>query len=295
MNKTLPCLLAIALTASVSAEPVSLSGYEAFQARQKSTCGTTEEGVTRYGIFEGRTYTRIPGEKDRHIFDVLGINVRHCRVLEDKVRGKGFRSVSREIMIYMDPSTGDVINTWNNPWTGEDIEVMHVANDPVNMRAIQWQRDENGEPSASWSGKHNGDVIVSSAEVPLFYKNPLAGEFQEYVGGTYHAMEIFNTFYDSKKFLDTKIAAIGQSNLAWARVAKFLPWMKMGDRPGLNVFNASGFSTFDKNKIPAKLVKILDEQYPLYWTPPPLDDDRANETTWSVFKKLIESRASQSE
>ncbi|MFO0510744.1 MAG: DUF1838 family protein, partial [Gammaproteobacteria bacterium] len=42
----------------------------------KLTCGTTEQGVTRYGMWEGRMYSRIPGEKDRHIFDVVGINTR---------------------------------------------------------------------------------------------------------------------------------------------------------------------------------------------------------------------------
>ncbi|MGI9236017.1 MAG: DUF1838 family protein, partial [Woeseiaceae bacterium] len=53
------------------------------------------------------------------------------------------------------------------------------------------------------------------------------------------------------------------------------------------IFNATGFSTFDKNLIPEKLAAILSEHYPLYWTPPPLDDERPNETSWTVFKKHL--------
>jgi len=67
----------------------------------------------------------------------------------------------------------------------------------------------------------------------------------------------------------------------------------MGSRPGLMVFNASGFSTFDKSKIPSALVKILDERYPSYWTPPPTDDVRANETSWTVFQKRLEGSSSE--
>ena len=271
-------------------EELTLTGSDAFTAMQKTTCGTTEQGVTRYGVFEGRTYSRVPGEKDRHLFDVLGINVRQCIVFTDEVRGRGFRSVSREIMVYMDPESGEVIDTWTNPWTGDEISVIHVANDPVNMRAPRYERDENGESTLEMPLRHYGGVVARSAEIPLFYKNPLGGEYQPYVGGTYHAMEIFNSFYDSERLLDNDEASIGQSHLGWSRVAKWLPWLEMGDRAGIMVFNASGFSTFDKERIPQRLAEILDERYPEYWTPPPLDDSRPNETSWTVFKKYIDAQ-----
>lgn len=276
------------LSTSLFAEELVLHGYDAFQARQKTTCGTIEEGRTRYGIFEGRAYSRVAGEEDRVLFKVLGINVRHCSVVVDQIRGKGFRSVSREIMVYMDPTNGEVIDSWKNPWTEKEIAVMHVANDPVSMSAYRYERDAKGKPSEDWVAQRNGDVVVSSAEIPLFYKNPLGGEFQEYVGGTYHAMEIFNSFYDAEKLLNTEVKSIGQSNLGWSRVAKWLPWMEMGDRPGLMIFNASGFSTFDKQRIPKKMMTILQDRYPNYLTPPPLNDKRPNETSWTVFKKLLQ-------
>ncbi|MEM7501709.1 MAG: DUF1838 family protein [Pseudomonadota bacterium] len=280
------------LVSSALAEEITLSGTDAFLAMQKTTCGTTEEGRTRYGVFEGRTYSRVPGEKDRHLFNVLGINVRQCAVLSDPERGRGFRSVSREIMVYMDPESGDIIDSWMNPWTGEEIDVIHVANDPVNMRAARYERDDEGNSSLEMTLRHYGNVVARSAEIPLFYTNPLGGEYQPYIGGTYHAMEIFNSFYNAERLLDNGRESIGQSHLGWSRVAKWLPWLEMGDRAGIMVFNASGFSTFDKERIPSRLVQILDERYPNYWTPPPLDDSRPNETSWTVFKKYIDTKES---
>lgn len=286
-------LAAMLMSTTASAENVTLTGTDAFLATQKTICGTTDQGMPRYGVFEGRTYSRVPGEKDRHLFNVLGINVRHCMTMEDDVRGRGFRSFGREIMVYMDPETNEILDTWENPWSGEEVSVMHVANDPVNLRAAMWELDENGEAAMEMTVRHYGDIIARSSEIPLFYTNPLGGDYQPYIGGTYHAMEIFNSFYNAEKLLDNDVSSIGQSHLGWSRVAKWLPWFKMGDRAGVMVFNASGFSTFDKSKVPARLVEILDERYPLYWEPPELGDDRPNETSWTVFKKFAEAQQSE--
>jgi hypothetical protein len=289
-------LLATALTAPPALADDDLLGPAATREgdaavlwNTKLTCGTTEQGVTRYGMWEGRMFSRIPGEKDRHIFDVVGINTRQCERHKDPVRGEGYRSVSREIMVYLDPATGEIIDQWKNPWTGETVEVIHVANDPVNMRAPSFARDATGKP-ARVTLRQYGDLLVSSREVPLFYENPLAGAYQDYIGGKYHAMEIFNTFYSAADFLAPKGPRISPSRLAWQRVSGLLPWMRMGDRPGVMIFNATGFSTFDRAQISPKLMQILQTRYPEYLTPPPLGDARPNATTWTITKDWIDAK-----
>ena len=289
-------LLATALTAPPALADDDLLGPAATREgdaavlwNTKLTCGTTEQGVTRYGMWEGRMFSRIPGEKDRHIFDVVGINTRQCERHKDPVRGEGYRSVSREIMVYLDPATGEIIDQWKNPWTGETVEVIHVANDPVNMRAPSFARDATGKP-ARVTLRQYGDLLVASREVPLFYENPLAGAYQDYIGGKYHAMEIFNTFYSAADFLAPKGPRISPSRLAWQRVSGLLPWMRMGDRPGVMIFNATGFSTFDRAQISPKLMQILQTRYPEYLTPPPLGDARPNATTWTITKDWIDAK-----
>ena len=289
-------LLATALTAPPALADDDLLGPAATREgdaavlwNTKLTCGTTEQGVTRYGMWEGRMFSRIPGEKDRHIFDVVGINTRQCERHKDPVRGEGYRSVSREIMVYLDPATGEIIDQWKNPWTGETVEVIHVANDPVNMRAPSFARDATGKP-ARVTLRQYGDLLVASREVPLFYENPLAGAYQDYIGGKYHAMEIFNTFYSAADFLAPKGPRISPSRLAWQRVSGLLPWLRMGDRPGVMIFNATGFSTFDRAQISPKLMQILQTRYPEYLTPPPLGDARPNATTWTITKDWIDAK-----
>jgi len=278
-----------AASAQLLTSEVTRTGADAVTWGAKMTCGTTEQGVTRYGMWEGKLYSRAPGERDRHIFDVFGINTRQCARLTDPVRGAGYRSVSREIMVYLDPVTGAIIDEWQNPWTGEKVGVIHVANDPVNMRRPSFAVRDDGTP-ASVALRQYEDTLVSSSEIPLFYDNPLTGDYQDYVGGKYHAMEIFNTFYTAADFLDANKKRVSDSRLAWQRVSGWLPWMKMGDRPGVMIFNATGFSTFDKAKISPKLMQVLESRFPLYLSPPPLDDARPNETTWTITKKAIDQQ-----
>ena len=272
---------------SLNANEIEMTGETAFLAYQKMICGTTEEGVTRYGTWEGRAYSRVPGEKDRHIFNVIGINIRQCMKTNDDIQGRGFRSLSREIQMYLDPTTNEVIDTWKNPWTERKIEVLHVANDPVNMRAISYEFDGEGNSSRKMKARRYGDVIASPTEIPLFYNNALGGEYQKYVGGMYHAMEIFNSFYNAEKLINNSVTNIGESHGGWTRVAQWLPWMEMGDKPGLMIFNASVFNTFELEKVSERLINILENRYPSYLEPPPLNDDRPNETSWTVFKKRL--------
>lgn len=264
-------------------------GDEALVWSAKLTCGTTEAGVTRYGMWEGKLYSRAPGERDRHLFNVIGINTRQCERHQDPTRGAGFRSVSREIMVYLDPQTNEIIDTWKNPWTGETVEVIHVANDPVNMRTPTFARTADGKPLVV-SLRQYDDALVSSREVPLFYENPMGGAYQEYVGGTYHAMEIFNTYYRTADFTDTRRTRIGESRISWQRISSWLPWMKMRDRPGIMIFNATGFSSFDRSRIPPRLMGVLQSRYPEYLAAPALGDPRENATTWTVTKKQIDTQ-----
>lgn len=284
-------IIVIALMVVASAVPSLANevfeGEQAHEMLRKMYCGTLEDGKTRFGTWEGRAYSRVQGEKDRHLFNVIGINTRQCATVEDPEKGEGFRSVSREVMFYLDPETDEIIDSWENPFTGETVEVVHVANDPVNMRAPAFAVGRNGKP-LKIEFQRSGDVLVSRAEVPLFYTNPLAGDYQKYVGGAYHAMEIFDTFFDADEMIDGE--SITMSRLAWARISQWLPWMEMGSRPGLMIVNATGFSTFDLDDLSDSLIADLKERYPLYLTPPPLDDARPNETSWTVFKKHLESR-----
>jgi hypothetical protein len=265
---------------------------ELFRTQLKASCSTVQGKTTLYW-WSGRMWSRVPGEPHKHLFNVHGMNVRQCLVKTDPVQGLCYHSVSREVMFYLDPKTDEVLRTWNNPWTGEEVPVIHVANDPVNMRPGVWfcSRDKDGKP-VERDGMFVKDELVleGGGAARLFYKNPLAGEYQDYVGGAYHAMEFGTTAIPVSSAQDPRITEFQDSVISWGRISRWIPWMKMGDREGLVIFHTAGMRLDNYAQLPQVVRAEIELNYPQYREPPPLTDERPNETSWTVFKKYIDGR-----
>jgi Protein of unknown function (DUF1838) len=255
---------------------------------ERKIASSLKDGEECVYYWEGNVYTRMAGEKDRHLFKYWGMNVRASKGFTDPEKGYGYRHVSREVVFYLDPKTNEVVRKWTNPWTNEEVEVFHVANDPVNSRDVNWARGERGP--AKFRGRESEGKFMYTSEIPLFYSNPLGGEYQDHVGGTYQAMEIFNFIVDKDELLDpSKDKAFPV--IAWTRISKFLPWMKMGDRQGYMIFSGTGKKMVGGYAaMPAGIRAEIEKNYPIYKNAPPTDDKRPNETSWTHFKKLMEER-----
>lgn len=296
--KFMPLLLASAgLAAASLAAPAAAQMLDpakpedALQISKRLQCGVSEDKPAVYH-WSGNIYGRSPGQPDKLLFKGEGMNIRRCVEVSDPVQGKGWRLVSREIMLMLDPATGEVLNEWTNPYTGQKVSVMHIHNDPVNGRP-NFARSADGTPYRIGALRESGPWVFMPFEAPLFYTNPLQGAYQKYVGGTYHAMEIFD-FAALKSELYNAKTPTAYPMVSWIRISQWAPWMEMGDRPGQMVFNAMGRKLpggFEE--LPEVLKKEIRANYPIYEEAPPKDDARPNETTWSKFKTLMEAKKAQ--
>ncbi len=259
---------------------------DAVEIMRRTQCAAVDGQPAVYR-WEGRAYGRREGEPDRLLFRLEGMNIRTCVRVTDPVRGVGFRQVSREIMLYLDAQTGAVLRTWTNPYTNQTVDVMQVANDPVNGRPT-YPRGADGSPYRV-NLSVMGNTAFMPVEVPLFYNNPLAGDYQEYVGNRYHAMEIFNFSGPARDMLDTSIPTAHPA-VAWVRISDWMPWMQMQGRQGQMVFNAVGTKLGSFAELPDVMRNEIATHYPTYTAPPPGDDARPNETTWTVFQRWVAER-----
>jgi hypothetical protein len=263
---------------------------DALKANRKIHCSLTDgESVTM--SWQGRVYSRVLGERDRLLFGVLGMNVRACTTVRDAGGGYGYHMVSREIMLYLDPATGQLLRKWKNPWTGKEVDVIHVANDPVNSRP-QFAKGADGR-EFTFPGTVQDGMVSMAMEIPLFYTNPLAGDYQEYVGGLYHAMEIFQFFTSESDLRDATKPRVENLSIGWVRVAQWLPWMEMGSLSGQMIVAATGRSLKAWSDLPPLMKAEIQSTYPAYTTAPPADDARPNETSWTYFKKVLDARKKQ--
>ena len=283
------CALALGLASSlVGAAELDLNAREGVVAANRKIQCSMVDGEEKTYVWHGRGYSRVRGERDRHLFDLLGMNVRQCGTVKNDKGEEGYRMVSREIMLYLDPKTGKPFETWENPWTGETVEVIHVANDPVNGRP-NFGRGRDGKVQ-KMPMKTLGEFWQMSIEVPLFYHNVLGGNYQKYVGGTYHATEIFD-FYGVHEDLVSPDNTSVNAGVAWVRIAEWLPWMEMNGREGMLYFNAQGVKLNSWDELPQLMKDQIAKNYPEYTNAPPLDDKRPNETSWTYFKKIFDQRA----
>ena len=291
------------IVAALAAQPPATAGdaspelqpdtpQGAFQLEMALGCGSSNPKSPQYYWWTGQVYGRRAGEPDRHLFNVQGVNPRACRLLDDPARGgRGYQAAARELMLYLDPVSNDLLKTWKNPWTGEDVEVIHMLNDPASMREPRFPRDAKGQPVAplmTWEAAGSG--FVSARLMSFFRDSPLGGDYQKYVGGQYRVMEISGYTIAKSDVAAWRAGRRIPYSATWTRISDWLPWMKMGGREGQIVLVSQGRSTLDFGDLPEPLRSEIVAHYPLMKETPAFDDPRPFQTSWDALRKELDQR-----
>lgn len=221
----------------------------------------------------------VPGERPREIMKLEGYNAGRFAKKPDG----SAEFISREVAYYKDLKTGEILKEWMNPFTNEKNTVITVANDPVNSRYAAPKVGEAGR----YPLMRSGDDVFLRLDVPLAYPNALqpADYPAESTGPSYLASEHFTFFAKAADLRDSSQASV-PITYAWARTGPWLPWMKMGQRPGYLLYSGHGrkYATFEE--LPADIQAYTRANFPLYLKAP---DSylTPNETSWSYYKKLF--------
>ncbi len=243
---------------------------------------STIDGESTIYAWQGRVYSHIPEEPDRHLFNIEGMNIRTTKTHKSEQKGVGFRMFSKEVMLFLDPVSNAILRQWENPWTGECVPVFHVANDPANSRPILPRQQ-------GFEGRVCNRRILLSYQIPLFYDNPMA-EMEGFEKlKHYHALEMFDFFLSEQDLTDQASPRVSDICIAWNRIYQWEPWMKMGNQGGELIFDAAGMRLATWSDLSTTLRDEIEQNYPNFQTPPPLDDQRPNQTSWSNYKAWLES------
>jgi len=232
------------------------------------------------GWLKGRAYGVRDNEKVRPLFDVEGFSFVRTKKLEDG----SYRRMLREIVFYRDIATGEIMKTWHNPYTGEDVKVVPIANDPFNFTISEFapeppsygglnkDRPPRKPFLQDWSNGPDGTMVLRT-EVDMIYPNALKPDVwvRESSGPMNRVSEHF-IFVVKRKDVEnpnlTHIPHIG----SWSRITPWLPWMLMGQAPG-HVSYFTNFQTIPNGiaGLPADLVaaaRAMDEK----WLHAPTED-----------------------
>ena len=248
-----------------------------FSATQfvKTRCST--DGTPTFLVWSGYLYSFVPDEPKRKLFKIVGMNVARCI---DQGNGV-WDFTSREINLYLDPETGEIQRHWQNPWTGEMLPIVHVANSPI-----------QGTFRHNIPAEVDGDTTTFIFDLFAQYPNPLADDpkFAEYCDRPiYNAVELFKLAVPTADLEDPKTTTVSKLVLSWNRVGPWLPWMKMKQRSGHLIYSASGKKVKDFSDLPPILKKEIETRVPFYKDAPAQKIEGEEMTSWSYFKQHFDA------
>lgn len=196
-----------------------------------------------------------------------------------------FDRMSKEVVFYTDPKTGDIFDEWDNPYTSERVRVVGIANDPYNWVIRDWTAppalpgvDTHNLPAAAlaerkpfllhWSDFSPDTVLVHEGG-NAYYPNLLdpAKWPRESAGKFVQATELFRYFIRRADLDNPRLTRLPHNGV-WIRVTPWLPWMLMGMTPGHIMYEGefTGADTTDYHD--PRVIARVRARYPQYLEAP---------------------------
>jgi hypothetical protein len=276
-----PALISLFLMSAFS-QPIDLDKPEdnlAAFVRMRASLDLDKETVY---YWKGLVYSYVPGERGRPLFELEAYNIARIVTVEG-----GYQMLTREVALYKDLETGEILERWYNPFIEDTVNVLHVWNDPVNQQLLL--KGRFGDWGVPWMRMGEGRVAMYS-DIFLYYPSPLKKEdFPENSrSDMYQAAELFQFFIGEEELNDRSKPSV-YSEVGWTRISDFLPWMRMGERPGNLVYHCRGYKIMDGGfeALPKQMREYVLKNQPRF-AGAPKTFTQPNETSWTYFKKQQE-------
>ena len=206
------------------------------------------------GVFHGVMYGAVGDAALRPLFGYAGTGVTRCRVLDNghvQMRGK-------ETGYFTDLRTGEVLDAWHNPYTGERVETFAFLNDRIGgeltfeMPRLQLGDDANdaalmNEASAvadaggtvpfvlPW--QRFGDELLLEWDYAHRYRNPVtADRWPTASTGSYINPSEHFVIYASHDEVTDPDTPTAHFRAGFSRLSPWWPWMRMGSGPDGRLF-----------------------------------------------------------
>ncbi len=249
--------------------------------------GDLDPGKVAYSWFGGHIFAYIGNEPAKMLCGVEGFGALRCAPQPD---GK-YRVLNRELAFYSHPYTGQYLDVWKNPLTGEDCAVHPIHNHYVAAElAPVMKMDFEGTMKEfpfmpPWTVL--GDDVFQTFEVHTAYPSPMRPEQwpRESPGNQVRISEIFQR---TAKLADVEDPSRTSAHYTgvWTRIGPWLPWMLMGQRDGHILYRTYMKKLYSIDELPAQLREWTAKRYPDFFEAPALSDwGKPNDSSWSTYMK----------
>ena len=190
--------------------------------------------------------------------------------------------MTKELILYTDPKTGEILDEWDNPYTGERVRVVEVANDPYNWiiastiqpppipgTLIPPKAVDTGKPYLLKWTDWSPDTVVLTEDFHGYFPNKLdpAHWPRESSGPMVQSSELFRYFI-RKDIIEDPSRTHVPHNGSWVRITPWLPWMLMGPTPGHMMYDGVFRPSKTLDNYPPAVLARVRSKYPQYLTAP---------------------------
>jgi hypothetical protein len=282
MTERLILLALILFFAVLSLGAVDLSIPREYLDAFMRTRGDTSGSEVVYH-WTGKIYSFVPGEARKELFGFEGFSIARTVSVEG-----GYQLLTREAAFFLEPRSGEILSQWRNPFTGKDVEVVHIWNDPVNQEFV-FNEEEIRFISKILPSETLGDELVFYMDIFPFYDSPLPrrdySAFSQH--DKYQAAEFFQFFVDLDALNDPQRTSVPAS-ISWTRISPWMPFMRMGNKPGNLVFQCRGRKLEGGfEALPVDIRDYVMANNPQFASAP-TEFTEPNETSWTYFRKLVQ-------
>lgn len=240
--------------------------------------GDTDWGKQKYFWFKGYVNAVQPGKR---VVDLVGAQGFGVIRLNQRPDG-AIERLCREIILYTNIRSGEVLTEWRNSITGETVKPVHVDNDPFNYMIEEYfpvppsfgGLNKEGPPPKRppfilpWY--QHGDWLEMEIHIHLAYPNALQPDKwpRESSGPTAQVSEYFAHHVRAEDMQNPKLTTVDYRG-TWNRVTPWLPWMLMGQAPGFCLYNCFMGTTSNLDEIFGRpVLDYAEKHYAKYFNAP---------------------------
>ncbi len=253
-------------------------------------------GADTFGGFAGDVWAWVPNEGNFHVFNTYGIGASH---VEYRPAERAWRFYHREALLYLDPQTNEILDSWYNPFTERRVEVLHIINEHVNRYYEVGGKDDtnlrNRKGGINFPRPYevHGDNLLFRVSFYRLEDNvmprkdyPLHSQSDKY-----QTTELWGMIGRLSEIMDPNVTS-ASCMTSWSRIAGWLPFMEMGDRPGQMVYHSHAYKMDDgPAELPDNIRAFFEKDYPEYFeSPREWSTDAERVSTWTYSKNLIDKR-----
>jgi len=262
------------------------------------------------GAFHGLMYVRIGDRRMVPVFGYTGTGAMHARIDSN---GELWLK-SRETGYFTDLRTGDILESWYNPFTERTVPVYHFYNDvligkvgreiprfffgvegdsPTLMNEGTAFPDEDGRYPFILPFERYGEDMLLSWDYTHEYTNPVtpAGWPRSSTGARISPSEHFTFSFRRQELEDRDLPSV-RFQAGFSRVSQCWPFMEMGGTPFADatlfgrMFSHKGLPGY--GDVPPKVLAYVEKHAPEFLTVPDhWEPDNTRVDTWKAYAQDV--------